>query len=171
MAPLQSIPKSPQYLNSYPSIFRSSSTSSNGTYHLATSGDYTRVYRRSVSPSTPDLRAYGYQNENGSWTCAYPGCASKAVFTRGCDLRKHHKRHTKGYFCSHESCLQSTGGGFSRKTDLARHMASHQPSIVCEWDGCERVFSRVDSMVCGAIVVSWNVANEFFRGFTLRGYT
>ncbi|OJD38110.1 c2h2 type zinc finger domain protein [Diplodia corticola] len=105
-------------------------------------------YSRSISPSanSADLRAYGYLNKNGTWTCAYPGCTSKAVFTRGCDLRKHHKRHTKSFFCRHEGCPQATGGGFSSKKDLARHEAKHNPGVVCEWDGCERIFSRVDNM-------------------------
>lgn len=102
---------------------------------------------RSLSPSSPDLRAYGYPNKNGTWSCAYPGCTSRAVFTRGCDLRKHHKRHTKSFFCRHEGCPQATGGGFSSKKDLARHEAKHNPGVLCDWDGCDRVFSRVDNMV------------------------
>lgn len=102
---------------------------------------------RSLSPSSPDLRAYGFPNKNGTWSCAYPGCTSRAVFTRGCDLRKHHKRHTKSFFCRHGDCPQSTGGGFSSKKDLARHEAKHNPGVMCEWDGCDRVFSRVDNMV------------------------
>jgi hypothetical protein len=102
---------------------------------------------RSMSPSSPDLRAYGYPNKNGTWSCAYPGCTSRAVFTRGCDLRKHHKRHTKSFFCRHEGCPQSTGGGFSSKKDLARHEAKHNPGVLCDWEGCDRVFSRVDNMV------------------------
>jgi hypothetical protein len=102
---------------------------------------------RSLSPSSPDLRSYGFPNKNGTWSCAYPGCTSRAVFTRGCDLRKHHKRHTKSFFCRHEGCPQSTGGGFSSKKDLARHEAKHNPGVLCDWDGCDRVFSRVDNMV------------------------
>lgn len=103
---------------------------------------------RSLSPSSPDLRAYGFPNKNGTWSCAYPGCTSRAVFTRGCDLRKHHKRHTKSFFCRHEGCPQATGGGFSSKKDLARHEAKHNPGVLCDWEGCDRVFSRVDNMVC-----------------------
>jgi hypothetical protein len=102
---------------------------------------------RSLSPSSPDLRAYGFPNKNGTWSCAYPGCTSRALFTRGCDLRKHHKRHTKSFFCRHEGCPQATGGGFSSKKDLARHEAKHNPGVLCDWDGCDRVFSRVDNMV------------------------
>lgn len=102
---------------------------------------------RSISPSSSDLRAYGVPNKNGTWRCAFPGCTSRAVFTRGCDLRKHHKRHTKSFFCRHADCPQSTGGGFSSKKDLARHEAKHNPGVLCDWDGCDRVFSRVDNMV------------------------
>lgn len=105
---------------------------------------------RSLSPSSPDLRAYGFPNKNGTWSCGYPGCTSRAVFTRGCDLRKHHKRHTKSFFCRHEGCPQATGGGFSSKKDLARHEAKHNPGVLCDWDGCDRVFSRVDNMVSPA---------------------
>ncbi|KAF2501629.1 hypothetical protein BU16DRAFT_546782 [Lophium mytilinum] len=123
---------------------RSPSAASLGSY---TRDDGTRAtYSRSLSPNAPDLREYGYLNKNGTWTCAYPGCTSRAVFTRGCDLRKHHKRHTKSFFCRHEGCPQSTGGGFSSKKDLARHEAKHNPGVMCEWSGCDRVFSRVDNM-------------------------
>jgi len=103
---------------------------------------------RASSPGNTDLKTYGYQNHpSGTWSCAYPGCTSKAVFTRGCDLRKHHKRHAKSFFCRHPNCTQSSGGGFSNKKDLARHQAKHNPTIYCEWHGCERVFSRLDNMV------------------------
>jgi len=127
---------------------RSPSDSSIGAYPGSTQDDGSgNGYSRSLSPNAPDLRAYGYLNKNGTWTCAYPGCTSRAVFTRGCDLRKHHKRHTKSFFCRHEGCPQSTGGGFSSKKDLARHEAKHNPGVICEWSGCDRVFSRVDNMV------------------------
>ncbi|TID13920.1 hypothetical protein E6O75_ATG07152 [Venturia nashicola] len=105
------------------------------------------TFSRGSSPGQSDLSAYGYLNEKGTWSCAYPGCTSRAVFTRGCDLRKHHKRHTKSFFCRYPSCSQSTGGGFSSKKDLARHEAKHNPGVVCEWEGCDRIFSRVDNMV------------------------
>lgn len=104
-------------------------------------------FSRSSSPGSADLSAYGYLNHQGTWSCAYPGCTSRAVFTRGCDLRKHHKRHTKSFFCRYPGCTQATGGGFSSKKDLARHEAKHNPGVVCEWDGCDRIFSRVDNMV------------------------
>jgi hypothetical protein len=99
------------------------------------------------SPGNADLNLYGFMNPEGTWSCAYPGCTSRAVFTRGCDLRKHHKRHTKSFFCRYPGCSQATGGGFSSKKDLARHEAKHNPGVVCEWSGCDRVFSRVDNMV------------------------
>lgn len=128
---------------------RSHSASSSGTLGIPSNGADRSPpsLSRSLSPSSPDLRAYGFPNKNGTWSCAYPGCTSRAVFTRGCDLRKHHKRHTKSFFCRHEGCPQSTGGGFSSKKDLARHEAKHNPGVLCEWDGCDRVFSRVDNMV------------------------
>jgi len=132
---------------------------------------------RSVSPSSPDLRAYGYPNKNGTWSCAYPGCNSRAVFTRGCDLRKHHKRHTKSLFCHHEGCPQSTGGGFSSKKDLARHEAKHNPGVLCDWDGCDRVFSRVDNMVrffflhISVMFGTCMFANISRRGTTSKGST
>ena len=89
----------------------------------------------------------GNKNDNGSWNCAYPGCASKSTFNRGCDLRKHYKRHTKTLFCRQEGCPQATAGGFSSKKDRARHEAKHNPDIACEWKGCDRLFSRTDNMV------------------------
>ena len=131
---------------------------------------------RSPSPNTsPDLQNYGTLNaDHRTWRCSYPGCHSKAVFVRPCDLRKHFHRHEKKFFCRHDGCSQSEAGarkaalatvkaqrpgedsasghsvgmsgGFSSKKDRARHEAKHNPGVECEWDGCERVFSRVDNM-------------------------
>jgi hypothetical protein len=125
---------------------------------------------RSLSPSSPDLRAYGFPNKNGTWSCAYPGCTSRAVFTRGCDLRKHHKRHTKSFFCRHEGCPQATGGGFSSKKDLARHEAKHNPGVLCDWEGCDRVFSRVDNMVSRNVLAKYHKAYESNSETTSSGY-
>ena len=130
-----------------PRTSRSHSASSSGGPGLPSSAPSERTPPRSLSPSSPDLRAYGFPNKNGTWSCAYPGCTSRAVFTRGCDLRKHHKRHSKNFFCRHAECPQATGGGFSSKKDLARHEAKHNPGVLCDWAGCDRVFSRVDNMV------------------------
>jgi hypothetical protein len=130
-----------------PRTSRTNSASSSGGYGLPSSATSERTPPRSLSPSSPDLRAYGFPNKNGTWSCAYPGCTSRAVFTRGCDLRKHHKRHSKNFFCRHAECPQATGGGFSSKKDLARHEAKHNPGVLCEFGGCDRVFSRVDNMV------------------------
>ncbi|KAK3614505.1 hypothetical protein LTR56_027209 [Elasticomyces elasticus] len=101
---------------------------------------------RGVSPSTFEMAKWGFRNGNGSWSCGYPGCSSKSKFNRGCELRKHYKRHTKSLFCRREGCPQAAEGGFSTKKDRTRHEAKHNPYIVCEWDGCERLFSRVDDM-------------------------
>lgn len=102
----------------------------------------------SSSPSLPptDLQDYGTLNPDGTWRCAYPSCTSRVLFTRGCDLRKHYKRHAKTLFCRHQGCPQSTNGGFSSKKDRARHEAKHDPDVKCERRGCGRVFSRVDNM-------------------------
>jgi hypothetical protein len=68
-------------------------------------------------------------------------------------LRKHFNRHQKYLFCRHEGCPQSVPrgpqsarSGFSSKKDRARHEARHNPGVLCEWEGCGRVFSRVDNM-------------------------
>ena len=104
-------------------------------------------YSRSSSPNPAELHNFGYPLPDGrSWRCKHPGCTSPAVFTRGCDLRKHFRRHTKSLFCRHEDCPQSIEGGFSSKKDRLRHEAKHKPGVPCDWDGCERVFSRVDNM-------------------------
>ncbi|KAJ5086103.1 hypothetical protein N7532_010874 [Penicillium argentinense] len=104
-------------------------------------------YKSSSPPFNPaDLTRYGIPAGEGVWRCAHPGCTSQALFRRGCDLRKHFNRHRKHLFCRHEGCPQSRQGGFSSKKDRARHEAKHNPGIVCEWDGCGRVFSRVDNM-------------------------
>ena len=102
---------------------------------------------RSVSPSPADLHNFGIPLPDGrSWRCGYPQCTSQAVFTRGCDLRKHFRRHTKTLFCRHEGCSQSKEGGFSSKKDRDRHESRHAPQIKCTHQGCDRVFSRVDNM-------------------------
>lgn len=125
------------------------------------------------SSTSSSLLAYGIpvpqadMSTSHTWRCAYPGCTSRALFTRGCDLRKHFNRHSKHLFCRVEGCPQSEactvaessgrrgsilgGGGFSSKKDRARHEAKHNPGIRCEWQGsegeeCGRVFSRMDNM-------------------------
>lgn len=110
------------------------------------------AYHRADSPGHADLNLFGWADKDGTWKCAYPGCTSRAIFTRGCDLRKHHKRHTKSFFCRYPTCTQSSGGGFSSKKDLARHEAKHNPGVLCEWSGCDRVFSRIDNMVSMLLV-------------------
>lgn len=102
---------------------------------------------RSTSPNASEMARWGRKNRDGTWSCAFQGCTSRSTFNRGCDLRKHYKRHTKSLFCRHRGCPQATEGGFSSKKDRARHEAKHNPNIMCEWDGCERMFSRVDNMV------------------------
>ena len=62
----------------------------------------------SAFPNPADLHNFGFLLPDGrSWRCAFPNCTSQLAFTRGCDLRKHHKRHTKSLFCRHEECPQS----------------------------------------------------------------
>ncbi|PNS21994.1 hypothetical protein CAC42_592 [Sphaceloma murrayae] len=124
-------------------VSRSTSLASNAssvTYQAH--GDYSR----STSPSAQEMANWGYRNETGTWSCAFPGCSSKSTFQRGCDLRKHYRRHTKTLFCRQAGCPQATEGGFSSKKDRARHEAKHNPQIHCEWPGCDRLFSRVDNM-------------------------
>jgi len=105
-----------------------------------------REFSRGSSPGHADLTTFGFQTSDGTWACGYPGCTSKSVFTRGCDLRKHYRRHSKTFFCRYPGCSSGAGGGFSSKKDLARHEAKHNPSVVCSYAGCDRVFSRVDNM-------------------------
>ncbi|KAK5944310.1 hypothetical protein PMZ80_003591 [Knufia obscura] len=117
--------------------------------------------------SSASLHAYGIAIRSPdsttvtAWRCAFPNCTSRAVFTRGCDLRKHYNRHSKHLFCRVEGCPQSEAacinvaqqqavqagqepsdpsklavtGGFSSKKDRARHEAKHNPGIKCEWSG------------------------------------
>ncbi|KAF9883489.1 hypothetical protein FE257_003403 [Aspergillus nanangensis] len=83
-------------------------------------------------PKEKDLSNYGLPNPDGTWRCAYPGCTSSTVFRRGCDLRKHYKRHRKHLFCRHEGCPQAVAGGFSSKKDRDRHETKHNPGVECE---------------------------------------
>ena len=142
---------------------RSTSATSSGTSTTTTS-----------APATASLLQYGIPVPSApgtaqAWRCAYPACTSRAVFTRGCDLRKHFNRHSKHLFCRFDGCPQGEAavlaaaaeaaqlgpaallGGFSSKKDRDRHEAKHNPGINCEWRGpdgeeCGRVFSRVDNM-------------------------
>ena len=100
----------------------------------------------SGSPSSSDLHLYGFRNHNGTWGCAYPGCVSKRIFRRRCDLRKHFRYHRKHLFCREAGCPRATLGGFSTEKDRVRHEAKHKPNVVCIWKGCGKVFSRVDNM-------------------------
>ncbi|KAJ5325388.1 uncharacterized protein N7506_008490 [Penicillium brevicompactum] len=100
----------------------------------------------SSASNASDLSNYGIPTSDGLWRCAHPGCSSQLLFKRGCDLRKHFNRHRKYLFCRYEKCAQSTQNGFSSKKDRARHEAKHNPGVICEWDGCGKVFSRVDNM-------------------------
>lgn len=126
----------------YTRVSRSTSFASNAS-SLASYSEASR----SVSPNMSEMLKYGTRNDDGRWSCAYPGCSSQTRFTRGCDLRKHYKRHTKSLFCRWEGCPQASEGGFSSKKDRLRHEAKHNPSITCEWEGCDRLFSRQDNMV------------------------
>ena len=57
----------------------------------------------SESPDPTDLEKLGTLLSDGrTWRCAYPGCTSQARFARGCDLRKHHRRHTRSHSSRHE---------------------------------------------------------------------
>ena len=100
--------------------------------------------------ASSEMSKYGRRNHDTSWSCAYPNCTSNAAFYRVCDIRKHFNRHRKILFCRREGCPQSQEegcGGFSSKKDRARHEASHDPKILCEWPDCPRIFSRMDNMV------------------------
>jgi hypothetical protein len=144
----------------------STSTSSNHGKHLPPSPP-PALSSQLQSQSSNSLHAYGILVPPNSpsapqtWRCAYPNCSSRALFTRGCDLRKHFNRHTKHLFCRVKGCPQSgprvlddtnsggsgiggrlTGlgfsvavGGFSSKKDRARHEAKHNPRILCSWVG------------------------------------
>lgn len=140
-------------------------------YQVGSNGVSSRPTLRSNSTSsTSSLHAYGIPvtdptvpASQPAWRCAYPGCTSRATFTRGCDLRKHYNRHSKHLFCRVDGCPQSQAaaasrstdgtltGGFSSKKDRARHEAKHNPGIKCEYVSpngtpCERIFSRTDNM-------------------------
>lgn len=83
---------------------------------------------RSASPNPADLHSFGFPLPDGrSWRCAYANCASRITFTRGCDLCKHYKRHTKFLLCRHEECSKSKEGGFSSRKDRDRHESKVLP--------------------------------------------
>lgn len=123
-----------------------------------------------------------------AWRCAYPNCTSRAVFTRGCDLRKHYNRHSKHLFCRVGGCPQSeaacvaaaqqqaiqsgtepldlsqlaVSGGFSSKKDRARHEAKHNPGIKCEWKG-------VNGEECGRVFSRMDNMKDHVRRIHNKG--
>lgn len=115
--------------------------------HASSSVSYNTDNSRSASPNALEMARWGTRNRDGTWTCSYRGCTSRATFSRGCDLRKHYKRHTKSLFCRYDGCPQATSGGFSSKKDRLRHEQKHNPQVRCEFEECGRLFSRVDNMV------------------------
>lgn len=137
-------------LRSQPRMSRATSFASNASSVRSVSRS---DMSRSVSPNASEMAKWGFRNEDGSWSCAFHGCTSRSTFSRGCDLRKHYKRHTKSLFCRHKGCPQATEGGFSSKKDRDRHEAKHNPAVVCE-EGCGRLFSRQDNMVSGICTLS-----------------
>lgn len=159
------------------SISRSCTPSLDPAQPSSAPSTYSADSNAESSSASSSLLAYGVPvpqsrlSGTQTWRCAYPGCTSRALFTRGCDLRKHFNRHSKHLFCRVEGCPQSEAGalakssgrrgsvsgggggasGFSSKKDRARHEAKHNPGIRCEWRGpegeeCGRVFSRMDNM-------------------------
>lgn len=115
-------------------------------------GDDESDTSRGVSPNASEMLRWGRRNNDGTWSCAWQGCTSRSRFNRGCDLRKHYKRHEKHLFCRVEGCPQGTEGGFSSKKDRDRHEASHNPQIPCS-ERCGKLFSREDNMVCRVVPV------------------
>lgn len=85
------------------------------------------------------------------WRCSFPGCSSRMLFTRACDLRKHHRRHSNRFYCRVAGCPRSASDShrwFASEKDRSRHEAKHNPHIRCSWTGgiCARLFSRLDNM-------------------------
>ena len=93
------------------------------------------------------------------WRCTFTGCASRVIYTRACDLKKHYQRHFKSFYCRVQGCsrsasylstnaagqqIRASGSGFSSKKDRIRHEMKHNPEIRCE--ECKKCFSRVDNM-------------------------
>lgn len=87
--------------------------------------------------------------------CSFPGCSSKVLFVRRCDLAKHYRQHSKRFFCRIAGCHVSEASsksaknsrmsvGFSSKKDRLRHEQKHNPAIPCEH--CDRIFSREDNL-------------------------
>lgn len=86
--------------------------------------------------------------------CPHPSCSSKVLFTRQCDLDKHHRLHTRRYFCRVEGCGgpgsdrqqggQSSPIGFATMKDRDRHEKGHSPSLPCCI--CGKLFARYDNL-------------------------
>nr|POF07659.1 hypothetical protein CFP56_70561 [Quercus suber] len=102
------------------------------------------IFPTHIQVNTETQRYHPQQRRK--YVCSHPDCKSSTIFKRPCDFRKHLKRHIKRLPCRVAGCPQSWQPSFADAKDRERHEASHQPSIVCEWKGCDRVFSRRDNM-------------------------
>jgi hypothetical protein len=56
------------------------------------------------------------------------------------------RERKKLYFCRYKDCSRASRDGFPSRSVRDRHQAIHDPKISCAWEGCTRLFSRVDSM-------------------------
>ena len=161
-----------QQMRSFPTQSRRTSAMSNQSF---ASGLAVFEVCENASPEPQTPTAYGFRRPDDSWSCAWPGCTSRARFTRACDLRKHFKRHSKTLFCRYDGCPQSREAGFSNKKDRARHETKHNPKITCEWENCGRRFGRVDNMVGfrrhQLSTRAFADSVGLFREITYEGYT
>jgi hypothetical protein len=120
-----------------------------GAYrHLAVGGHdhWEGRTRPNISISSQEDEASSYHPVGR--LCPFPGCKSSRAFRRRCDLRKHYRRHLKLFRCRFSGCKHADEPSFSSQKDQLRHEATHRPSLLCGYDGCGRMFSRVDNMVC-----------------------
>ena len=86
--------------------------------------------------------------------CPHPGCSSKVLFTRQCDLDKHYRLHFRKYFCrvtgcgvtrrSNHQAARTAQIGFPTIKDRDRHEKRHHPSFRCHY--CMKLFSRWDNL-------------------------
>ncbi|KAI9805721.1 MAG: hypothetical protein M1833_005214 [Piccolia ochrophora] len=96
--------------------------------------------------TTPPREGRGRRDSTGGFTCLYPHCDSRTVFSRKADMHRHYR--TRHYDADEKTdcpmrCAQRRTGdnGFTRKDHLQEHLRKYH---VLKGRGFEKAMEKVD---------------------------
>lgn len=94
------------------STLNSKSTSSGNFTGLLTTSHLPQQHtpqNMTASVATEDVGTSNIWEESSfrALCCPFPGCNSRTLFLRPCDLNKHYRQHFKRFFCRIEGCHMS----------------------------------------------------------------